>query len=491
MTNPQPLRIAALVRFSVLAAISFAPSSTTKAQDPPVVFLHGIQSNGSVWDFAANNLSQRLRMTPVKPSIDWTRREPEQASQLGSILNGNPLTANSSLRFPFVTRSNGGLASREFSRGDARLRQLATVATPHTGAELANNWLNYNTANYSVNLSNAIYVPIDFYYTYDPEPPATLDFAYAIATPIAFLAAGIDALMCPLAGLCVVWDGVNFVAAPVVHEMAEGSQALQQLNAPSNLTRESGAITRRIGLWTELDPIDAIFVLLSDNPDDWSNARGASTILYFQLYDYYSDHWDSFLAAYSPLWLEGMAWLIDMDAAWQELIGTLGWYTRFIDPETGYFYSQMGVVPSDGVVPYNSAEYPGGTRSQQIPGNLAHTKQASSQVVTDALYDVLRNDFLIDPRNPPPPSGSYWVNIGGPTTMRPGNTCYWYASTNVADASYQWSADGNVVGTGSELWYSATSSFTLNVLASNSQGHSASHSISVSVSNENGDCHFQ
>jgi hypothetical protein len=90
---------------------------------------------------------------------------------------------------------------------------------------------------------------------------------------------------------------------------------------------------------------------------------------------------------------------------------------------------------------------------------------------------------------PPAPPPSWYVNIYGPDAMRPGNLCHWYAQHNIPEpANYQWSVDGNVVGNSQDLWYSASSNFTLDLQVWNNSGPGGGHQKSISVSNENGDC---
>lgn len=88
---------------------------------------------------------------------------------------------------------------------------------------------------------------------------------------------------------------------------------------------------------------------------------------------------------------------------------------------------------------------------------------------------------------PPPPT--YWADIQGPNAMKPGNSCHWYASTNVGDPTIEWRVGETVVGTGPDLYYSASTSFTLQVIVWNSStGAGANDSQEISVSSSNADC---
>jgi hypothetical protein len=89
-----------------------------------------------------------------------------------------------------------------------------------------------------------------------------------------------------------------------------------------------------------------------------------------------------------------------------------------------------------------------------------------------------------------PPTGSpSWATIVGPTAMKPGNTCYWYFSTNVSDPNIEWRVNGTVLGTSPGLFYSSSENFTLElVLWNTSTGQGANDTHDVSVSWSNSDC---
>ncbi len=84
---------------------------------------------------------------------------------------------------------------------------------------------------------------------------------------------------------------------------------------------------------------------------------------------------------------------------------------------------------------------------------------------------VVANDVVLTPV----------VAIVGPSEMQPGNSCYWYVSTNFPATAYEWRVNGVVVGSNVDLQYTAYTSFTLLVQATNlSTGNGTSKAITVS-----------
>lgn len=84
------------------------------------------------------------------------------------------------------------------------------------------------------------------------------------------------------------------------------------------------------------------------------------------------------------------------------------------------------------------------------------------------------------------------ATIHGPTAILPAASCYWNVSHNVSTGSvnYEWRANGDVVGTDQELWYSASSDFTLTVSVWDDT-HGASATSAVSVSSSNSICYVE
>lgn len=479
---------------ALLAVVLVCTVATgAKAQDIPTVFAHGVKSTGDTWDFLAGNLSSYLRITPVATTTPWTKTETTQASSLIQSLNANPNTGPGTL-LPFVAHSNGGLVSRQFSTTDPRLRNLATVATPHAGVRLANNFINGELLGYFGHLGSALGQPVIYYAQNDPAWPdwmvTAIDRWDGWWNPITSSLGQANGMLCDVLGMCyTVEDGILMVA-PVLRDVAEGSARLGALNSSSNLNREASAIANRVYLYTIIEPENGLFHLLF--PQDyqtWGTRREVTEALYWIGYDYYSDHSTLWPQAY--LWRDGAEELAALDINWNELLGTMRWdippYLTCA-PTQGCHWV-INVWGSDGVIDHRSAGF-AQAHARLIRGNLAHTEHLNSPTVASAVGDVLEFDFLIPRRSdpPPPPPPSWSVIIHGPTSAQPGNTCYWYAGSNVADANYEWSVDGTVLGSAQDFWYTASSSFTLRVQLWNAQGHGGQKEISVNISSENGQC---
>jgi hypothetical protein len=87
-------------------------------------------------------------------------------------------------------------------------------------------------------------------------------------------------------------------------------------------------------------------------------------------------------------------------------------------------------------------------------------------------------------------SSNSWATIVGPTSVKP-MTCHWSVSTNVS-GNVQWLNGETVLGTGADLYYAPSASFTLQVLTWNSStGAGAEDEIFVSVSSSNEECNDQ
>jgi hypothetical protein len=71
-------------------------------------------------------------------------------------------------------------------------------------------------------------------------------------------------------------------------------------------------------------------------------------------------------------------------------------------------------------------------------------------------------------------------------------TCHWYSGTELDYTDVEWLVDNQVVGTSADVYYSATSSFTLKVhYWSNTTGDEAWGSIDVTVAEGTPQCYDQ
>jgi len=61
------------------------------AQDPPLVLVPGVRSNGTTWNDAQSRFSRQLTVTVYNPSLmNWRALFPDQATQLQQKLPGIP-----------------------------------------------------------------------------------------------------------------------------------------------------------------------------------------------------------------------------------------------------------------------------------------------------------------------------------------------------------------------------------------------------------------
>lgn len=467
-------------------------ASRASAQDVPVVFVHGVNSDSTYWLPIAGQLSAILRMSPVTKSTIFYKAEAEQATLLTSKLSDDSRTSSSALRLGFVAHSNGGLVSRQLSKTDVRLEKLATVGVPHRGAKVADNWLSYSVYNYANHVVSSMFAPLNYYVNNDPGVPSIVQFVLGPAfNTLGGIFNGLHTFLCPIAGFCVGLKVANQVV-PVVYDLATTSQFIGALNASSNLVREASAISKRIGLYSSIEPVNGLFHLFfPSSVNTLAATRALMVASYLSLWSHYEFDADYDLSSHRQLWLNGAVALIDIDANWYNLIGTLVSHTISINP-AGQYTTQTVIYASDGLIDHRSAGYPNGTLIQQIPGNIAHSEQSSSPAVKNALEVVLQQEFGLTQRSAPPPPPPYWqVIIHGPGDIRPGDACYWYASSGIANASYEWLVNGNSLGSAQDFWYTASGSFTLTVNVWNAQSHSGTSSATVNVSGANGQCYVQ
>ena len=142
-------------------------------------------------------------------------------------------------------------------------------------------------------------------------------------------------------------------------------------------------------------------------------------------------------------------------------------------PSTGVFYSALSLSDHNG---------------QGVTPSWSTTVAANPS--PECSFSVSATTYTVDLYHNPPPPPTDWATIVGPDEMKPEDTCYWYVSTNVGDASIEWTVNEEVepIGTDYELWYSASTSFTLKVLVWNEYGQHANDERSISVSQGNEEC---
>ncbi|MBP6715583.1 MAG: hypothetical protein KA205_01870, partial [Acidobacteria bacterium] len=117
-----------MIRRLLCLTLSLMPAAAL-AQNTPVVFVHGLNSDASTWQQAADHFGRSLAITPYLPDLSWSARYEEQSSDLQQRFQNLPSSTIA------VAHSNGGLVSRDWNRSH-QLSGLVTVGTPHAGAPL-------------------------------------------------------------------------------------------------------------------------------------------------------------------------------------------------------------------------------------------------------------------------------------------------------------------------------------------------------------------
>ena len=153
-------------------------------------------------------------------------------------------------------------------------------------------------------------------------------------------------------------------------------------------------------------------------------------------------------------------------------------------------YNGVECTWSDGVVPVDRQDYPGGTENRSVIGP-SHTEETRSQLVEDELRQMFTNLFQL-PQLPPPPAPRY-ATISGPSQIRP-ESCHWHADTDVVDPVFEWQVNGSVVGSSPDLYYShpqTDTEFDLYLaVTSATGGEPAYDGRIIMVSWAYGDCNF-
>ena len=473
------LSIVARMRHLALAAsVAGIALDAAGAQDVPTVFQHGILSDGNTWSaYMAPELRRMLKIAPVQPTLNWWRGYNEQANALANYVNVNQPAA-SVATLPFAAHSGGGIVSREYSRlPGTKISGLATIASPHAGAQISASWLSGAIFNYGRDAGAVVADPIIFYDQNDWELLPW--WIYRYGGIIANWLYNLAAWMCPTAGLCI--EAATGAVVPMAIEVAPGSGYLQGLNAQDNLNREAAQMPPRFGMYTGFQPWNTVFYLMSQNPRNWIFAKEFLIILYQEAYQYYSDHEDWWLQANAYRWLDGEVVMIDFDAVWQLFIGALIRYDRIFDPYTGFYARRMEIYRNDGFIANYAQEYPQGN-NRLVAGNLAHTHHTRSAAVRDQFRDIMRNNFGI-PDRPPGSTASVTVSPGSATVSvgltRQLNAYAYDVNGALLSKSFTWTSDNPGIASVSSTGVVTGNAEGATWIRANSEGYTGSSSVSV------------
>ena len=130
-----------LCRLTLVFLLVVSLSNASLRAQQPVVFVHGLNSDGGTWNQAAQRVREDLDVRALQPTQSWWETYQQQAVQVES----NPGLIGLPEGTIAFGHSNGGIVSREWSKLHP-LYGLATLGTPHQGAPIVSHiydWLNF------------------------------------------------------------------------------------------------------------------------------------------------------------------------------------------------------------------------------------------------------------------------------------------------------------------------------------------------------------
>jgi pimeloyl-ACP methyl ester carboxylesterase len=427
-------RRARVVSALVLIAAVISPALAA-AQDVPVVFVHGLASDGSAWQAASESLQQQLALEPHQPTQSWFESYQTQASQLHSTAGA--LAAETIA----VGHSNGGIVSREWSK----LKPLAgvvTLGTPNQGAPLAHNLLDWIGFNHTLaNRIDSVFGGFSECIAYG----CGWEWVIFQGSLDQLLVAIYEAITQSIVGLTTT-VGIQ-LGAPVLPQMSPGSAVIAELNSPGNLTREASAISSRVGIvsvarnWFDAGWYRALNPESADTVDAWKDAA-VFLLDWGSSYLYGIAGPTDYLALDVAAFMSAAAGRIDaLDWQWCATVSHVG---------AGECH------PNDTIVPDWSQVYPGAAIVHTGVEGPVHTRETTESGLW--LYQVLTNYMSIPPR-----SGGGSGGTGGgssfmqadsavvgcsdwwwwdPAPQPDADTCYSYCAQNGAQAC-EWYANGD------------------------------------------------
>lgn len=460
---PAGLRSFVAAAFLATGCIAMAgqPAQAQLAYDG-TVFLHGGNGKPSTW--LAGSTPTRLAATIV-----LGRNGSRVPDLLGQFPVANQrVTLRDSLNIygglnVLVAHSMGGLVARAtYLDNAANIAGIVTVASPHQGMPLANN--------YTVLEAFAL------------DAQRRVDNAW---TAVGAMTLGINFLLrgrrLPLEAIPRFTAGANTDA---LKDLKVGSPTINSLNAYTGdqPTRANvyGTIPHqnaafRVGLSAENR--DADFAdLVRDRNNLVTVFQTCKFIGYVTIIGHAMGRSCSF----------GRKMLRRVDDRW-------GWYTTMV-ATSGPNHQR----PFDGLVPNERSVYPGLPFSDgrlNFQANMVNHSNITYSAV--GVQQIANAMAAIGMQVVQPPPSSLSVSISGPTRIQPGATCTWDAPTSGGSPpySYQWTNDGQLAGssysyTGSKAWGSSSSWFSLKVSVTDAAGTIRDAEITVYVDSSAGICAF-
>jgi hypothetical protein len=352
-----------------------------KAQDKPVIWLHGYNNNSGFWGASGKHgvtsQSQR-RLFSLYPSYT--------SITIGGITPISQSVATDQIpqygdQACIIGHSMGGLVAREIERlyGNTRFGGIVSVGTPHTGVPMVSNIRNGNAGRFVSKLLREVYEPIAAAFGYIPGTIASY-FFYLFGSGISNI--GIQ----------------GAYITPSTLNMEPGSAFLNQLNSHNNFTS-----IPRIGIsGSEYDSY--LFTRLvagtfgdNENTDINLNINlgmyyyGMSNAYYYAFFYYYN----LFLYTWDPndFWTAQYCWYVCYKFAFGAnyiLNGVHRDWKSLIGGEFGGFNSQP---TTDGLVPVSRQRYPNvGANDNLTSLGASHNEQNSHpSVLTNLNSRVFTN----------------------------------------------------------------------------------------------------
>lgn len=362
------------------------------AAQTPMVFVHGLNSNGTTWGSTPSAIAGQFYVNPMQPSLPSWDFFASQASSLRQQIGGQPQSLIA------VGHSNGGIVSRVANRGGQPMQGIITVGTPHRGAQLATRVMDGATYFYLLNWGNAVVQAPIVYLGYEIGDLCGLICDHIYRGVVNVVNRGVDALYA-LGYLIPNVAGPLARTTKVLGQMEPNSPFINtDLNAGFNLTREAGALPIRSAIVSEAWPgYTSMFVGLTAGYEahntNWQHFVMAvydANYWYYVDYADYSDPdmWPKRLNAW--LWAMGFNALADMDYQW-------------CNTQLGGWDFNLGFCRSDGIVPSSSQVWPDANRIHFAFGGPGHMRETDDPRIQNELANSLRGDGFSFAQPPPPP----------------------------------------------------------------------------------------
>jgi hypothetical protein len=404
-----------------------------------VVLVHGLAFGASSLSTLANYVASGFNVDTLRPSLRWWETYEAQSDELEAVLAGRSAAVS-------LSYSNGGVVTRRYLslRGSAaRLNRHLSINSPHRGAMLAyavrhgvlNEWVDWVLS--SVIEPFRIFFGLDPEFAQDPEVGLWYSFASELVADY-FNRADPGSASLDKFAFYLGFD----LALPVVGQLEPGSLTFQTLNSSSALQAEAAITTSagRVSIATRTNPSLLPWSLGFASRSDAASVRTALRYVEafaLAMYIYYSGSPDLLQQAYADEWLN-MFWVLELiPVVWSNMTGSLLYFEW--SPFDLYYFAVA--EQSDGLLPWSTQDYPGGTQTIRIAlRDITHGEARSYSEVLGAADPVLGDRFLLPRRSdPPPPPQPLSVSITGPTTVTIGTSYTWTGSASGGSGAYTFS----------------------------------------------------